>query len=351
VIKKAFFKFSIFFVVLISIISLITPIFILKTNHRGKLIEGLYNHTGNSYDVVLMGGSHMNSGIDPNVLWHNYGITSFNYATGGQSIDLTYYILKEVLKTHKNPIVVVDAYYLARTAEYGEKGYISNALDNLRFSINKLEAIQNCAPLKDRLSYLLPFLKYHYRWNELTERDFNYRSDEEYYAKGFDAGTKVYGKDDSTADQTSQTVSGTVDLPKKSSIYLNKIIDLCKKNNLKLILVNTPCDYNAESASNDWSHNQAKLFNKVKEIAEKNNVPFINYNDKLDEIHFDFKKEMYNSGHLNIWGAAKISLDFGKYLSENYNLKDHRKDKNYNQWNIDYKYSQVAKYVTSQKEF
>jgi hypothetical protein len=31
----------------------------------------------------------------------------------------------------------------------------------------------------------------------LTERDFNYRSDEEYYAKGFDAGTKVYGKDDS----------------------------------------------------------------------------------------------------------------------------------------------------------
>ncbi|WP_446898132.1 hypothetical protein ACSVC9_14455 [Clostridium sp. LBM24168] len=348
-IKKAIIKFLILSTFLVFIIYLITPLFILKTNHRGKLIEGLYNHTGDAYDVVLMGGSHMNSGIDPNILWHYYGITSFNYATGGQSIDVTYYILKEVLKNHKNPIVVVDAYYLTRTAEYGDKGYISNAIDNMKFSLNKIDLIRNCTPLRDRVSYIFPILKYHYRWNELTHRDLNYNSAEEYYAKGFSAGTKIYGKDDSTYNQNSKTISETVNLPPKSELYLNKIIQLCKNNGLKLILVNTPCDYNADSGSNAWSKQKAKLFNKVMEIAKKNDIQFINYNDKMDEIGFDFKNEMYNSDHLNIKGSIKVSKDFGNFLKENYKLKDHRNDGRYYQWNIDYKYSQAAKY-TSDKD-
>ena len=288
----------------------------------------------------------MNAGIDPNVLWHDYGITSFNYATGGQSIDVTYYMLKEVLKKHESSIVVLDAYYLARSAEYGQEGYISNALDNMKFSMNKLEAIWNCTPLQDRLDYLMPFLKYHYRWNELTKNDFNYDSSKTYYTKGFAAGTKRYGKDDSTANQTSRTVSGTINLPPKSLLYLNKIIDLCKKNNLKLIIVNTPFDYNSDAASSEWVSQQAKMFNKVAEIAKKDNIPFINYNDKMNEINLDFKNDMHNSGHLNIWGAYKVTKDFGNYLEQNYSLKDHRNDSAYSQWNIDYKKSQAAVYIT-----
>lgn len=346
-IKKAFFKFLFFSIILVVLINIITPILILKTNHRGKLIEGLYNHTGNSYDVVLMGGSHMNSGIDPNILWKSYGITSFNYATGGQSIDVTYYMLKEVLKNHKVKIAVVDAYYLARSAKYGTKQYISNALDNMKFSLNKLDAINNCVPLKDRFSYLFPILKYHYRWNELTKRDFTYKSNEEYYQKGFDAGTKVYGKSDSTLNQTSSTVSRSTKLPEKSYIYLKKIIDLCNKNGVKLILFNTPFDYNSDSASDEWVHDQAPLFNTVSKIAHNNNIPFINYNDKIKQIGFDFKNEMYNSGHLNIKGSIKVSTDFSKYLNQNYNLKDHRGDPSYKNWYSEYKRSQTAKYLSS----
>lgn len=348
-VRKAIIKGQIFLILLAIIISCLTPIFILKMEHRSQLIEGLYNHTGDVYDVVLMGGSHMNGGIDPNVLWHNYGITSFNYATGGQSIDVTYYMLKEVLKNHKNPIIVVDAGYLAQSTEYGDQGYISNAIDNMRFSINKIEAIINCVPFWDRLSYFFPFLKYHYRWNELTQNDFNYNSAEYYYLKGFDSGSDKYGKQDSTANQTSQTVSGTVDIPPNSLKYLNKIIDLCKQNNLKLILVNLPFDYNEEKGKPGWVQEQAKMYNKVAEITKKNNIPFINYNDEMSKIGLDFKNDMNNLGHLNIWGAYKVTMDFGNYLNENYNLKDHRNDKSYNQWNIDYTKSEVAAYVDTNK--
>lgn len=58
--KKFIFRFTTFIIILLLIISIITPVFIIKTGHREKLIEGLYKHEENSYDVVLLGSSHMN---------------------------------------------------------------------------------------------------------------------------------------------------------------------------------------------------------------------------------------------------------------------------------------------------
>lgn len=61
-------------------------------------------------------------------------------------------------------------------------------------------------------------------------------------------------------------------------------------------------------------------------IAQNNNIPFINYSEKnkMEEINFDFKDDMNNASHTNIYGAKKISLDFAEFLSKNYKLKDHR---------------------------
>ena len=343
VVKKAMVKGSIFLVLLMVTTSVLNSIFILKTDHRAKLLEGLYNHTGDAYDVVLMGSSHMNGAIDPNILWNQYGLTSFNYATGGQPIDVTYYLLKEVLKNHPNPIVVVDLYYLGLTDEYGDEGYVSNALDNMKLSMNKLEAIINCTPYKDRMGYLFPILKYHDRWKELTKADFFYDSSSDYYAKGFESGTTNYGK----ADTSSGSPTETVNLPPKTQEYLNKIIDLSKEKGFKLIFTNTPYDYN--STDSNWVKEQAKMFNKVAEIAKNNNIPFIDYCGKMKDIGFDFKADMNNSSHVNIWGASKITMDFGKFLKENYKLVDHHNDIKYSQWNSDYRHSQAASILIPKK--
>lgn len=336
--KKTIVKSAIFLILLLFAVSILNSIFIIKTGHRNKLIEGLYNHTGDSYDVVLMGSSHMNGGIDPNVLWHQEGITSFNYATGGQPIDVTYYLIKEVLKNHNNPIVVVDLYYLGLTDEYGDEGYVRNALDNMNFSLNKLNAIKNCTPRNDRINYLVPMIKYHDRWKELTVRDFFYDSSVGYHGKGFESGTDRYGKDNSNSVLT----AGTVDLPPKSEKYVMKIIDLSQKVGFKLIFTNTPYDYDSTVGSENWVKEPVEMFNKVSEIAKENNIPFINYNKKLTEIGFDFKVDMNNSSHVNIWGANKVTVDIGEFLKENYSLLDHRSDHKYAQWNIDYTRSQAA---------
>jgi hypothetical protein len=54
------------------------------------------------------------------------------HPTGGQPLDVTYYLLREVLKKHTPAIVVVDLFYLGMETPYGETGFISNALDNMK---------------------------------------------------------------------------------------------------------------------------------------------------------------------------------------------------------------------------
>ncbi|MDD7795332.1 hypothetical protein [Clostridium sp. 'White wine YQ'] len=346
-IRKAIIKGSIFCILLAIVISILNSIFVIKIDHRSKLIQGLYENTDDQYDVVLLGSSHMNGGIDPNILWSKYGISSFNYGTGGQPIDVTYYLLKEVLKKHKNPIVVVDLYYLGATDEFGSEGYVRYVLDSMRLSQNKMEAIINTTPKDQWASFLFPMIKYHNRWKELNEQDFSFNIGSSYYAKGFSAGNEMYGENRKGYTCTKEI--GTI--PPKTERYLYKIIDLSKKEGFKLIFTNAPYDYDSTAGSNNWNKEPAKMFNKVSEIAKDNNITFINYCDKFEEIGFNFKTDMNNEGHLNIWGANKVTTNLGEFLKENYNLVDHRSDIRYAKWNSDYKrYSETNVAAMEQKK-
>ncbi len=332
VLNKKVTKVSIFIIILILIMSYFNSIFIIKTGHRSKLYQGLYANTGDKYDVVLLGSSHMDGAINPNLLWKDYGITSFNYATGGQPIDVTYYLLKEILKKQEKPIVVIDLYYLGLTETYGKEGYISYVLDNMKLSKNKIEAILACTPKNERENYLFPFIKYHNRWKVLTEVDFKFDKLNNYYAKGFTVGKNKYGKE----NKANVFIEGIAKLPPKSEEYLYKIINLSKEKEFKLIFTNAPYDYTSTWGKADWHESPGKMFNKVEEICKDNNIEFINYCKKLNEIEFDFKSDMNNIGHVNIWGSNKITKHFGKVLKQKYDLKDYRNDKNYEQWNKDY---------------
>lgn len=302
------------------LLSLLSSVLV-RPGHSAKLYQGWYSKDS-QYDVLLLGSSHMNGMLDPQVLFNTYGISSFNYGTGGQPIDVTYYLLKEALKTHPDTkIVALDVYYLGLTNQYGEEGYIRNVLDNMKFSQNKLDAIMNCTPPEQRLYYIFPILKYKNRWNSLTEKDFNINMRLNPETTGFEAGDNKYG-----ADIASEQYSNKIgDIPDKTKEYLYKFINLSKEKEFKLILINAPYDYSSNNHSY-WYIDDAAMYNKVSEIAKSNNIPFIDYSQKkkMEQINFNFKEDMNNVGHTNIYGANKVSLDFAEFLNKNYKLTDHR---------------------------
>ena len=336
--KKLIRKGILFLLLLALILASLTSVFVYKIDHRGKLIDGLYT-SDDPFDVVLMGSSHMNGGIDPNVLWKQHGITSFNYATGGQPIDVTYYLLREVLKKHTPSVVVVDLFYLGMTDPYGATGLVSNALDNMRFSANKLDAIFNCTAPEERLSFLLPVLKYHFRWSSLTQADFTYDSSSIYYLKGFGAGTDRYGESDISYADTDNKAP----VPEKTLSYFYKFIELSREKGFQLVFVNMPSDYTDSDKSDGWVDDCEAMFNTVADLSEQEGVPFLDLCDEMDDIGLDFAQDMNNSGHLNVWGAYKVSEYFGDYLKQNYALPDRRADSGLAaRWDKDYSHSLAA---------
>lgn len=318
-VKKFLFKCLIIICIILTFITVTKPYFVNPGNTQ-KLYQGLYNEDS-SYDVLLMGSSHMNGMIDPNVLYNKYGISSFNYATGGQPVNVTYYLLKEALKIRTPKIVVLDLYYFGLTDKYGDEGYIRYVLDNLKFSTNKIEAITNCIPKNQILEYIFPYIKYHGRWSTLTESDFDIHIKFDPSITGYDAGDNHYGE----AIVEYQHGIETGELPEESEKYLNKFIELSKEEGFQLVFTNAPYDY-ASNNTDSWYTDDSVLYNTISKIADENNLPFINYSNQeiMAQIDFDFPNDMNNSGHTNIYGAEKISTHIADFLHENYHLKDHR---------------------------
>ena len=86
------------------------------------------------------------------------------------------------------------------------------------------------------LSYIFPIARFHSRWAELEDVDFEKAFESKKFAyKGMDISvdTKAYVKDNEymKKDDSKEKIG------EKCYFYLNKIIATCKKNNIELLLI------------------------------------------------------------------------------------------------------------------
>ena len=113
------------------------------------------------------------------------------------------------------------------------------------------------------------------------------------------------------------------EIPEFARIYMEKITELCRKNDISLVLMSAPSPKN---------YNYRK-HNALQEYADAQGLPYIDLNLKTKEIGIDWKQDSYDKGdHLNVYGAQKVTAYMGKYLKENYDLLDHRGDPKYADW-------------------
>lgn len=61
----------------------------------------LYRQPENSVDVLAVGTSLFYAGINTNVLWDEYGIAAYNLCSAEQPFWVSYYTIREALKTQR----------------------------------------------------------------------------------------------------------------------------------------------------------------------------------------------------------------------------------------------------------
>lgn|GEM_PF-1655228 len=312
-----------------------------NSNYNKKPFYELSENGG--ADVLFAGSSHMWDGIFPITLYENFGITSYNAASPGEEIAVTYHVLREMIKTDKPKVVVVDAFLITSDKVEDVRmdcGQIHESMDFMPLNKNKIELARLAAESEDMspVAFLSSMYAYHYRWKELESRDFAAIYNRQLGACALSGIFRCTPPEDHNDLISEDALEG------EGYEYLTKIMDLCKENDMKFILVNIP--YSKQS-----SRRQAKENAYIKAVRD-NGFDAINFRDYIDELNIDYSTDYQDSSHANILGATKLTNFMGRYLSENYELADHRLDANAAYWEkLQYMYKEEMLSDAAEAEF
>ncbi|MCI8286988.1 MAG: SGNH/GDSL hydrolase family protein [Lachnospiraceae bacterium] len=279
---------------------------------EGNLIAEYYEEEKN-HDVIFIGDCEVYENFSPKVLWEKYGINSYIRGSAQQLIWQSYYLLEDTLRYEKPEVVIFNVLAL-KYDEPQKEAYNRMSLEGMRWSVSKVKAILASMTEDEHfLDYVFPILRYHSRWNELGEEDLEYLFRREpvshngYYMRVDVKPAENVPEGRILADyQFGENACG----------YLDKMTELCRENDIQLVLVKAPSLY--PYWYEEWEE-------QVEAYAAEHKLLYINFLELTEETGLDFSQDTYDGGlHLNLTGAEKITDYLGKVLTEECALSDRR---------------------------
>lgn len=336
--------FSLCAAILVLLQALLVPKY-METSTEGALIGEYYDNAGNN-DVIFIGDCEVYENFSPITLWEEYGIPSYIRGSAQQMIWQSYYLLEETLAYEVPDVVVFNVLSMkydtpqSTGSQSQREAYNRMTLDTMRFSSSKWNAIRASMTEDERqweaqFSYLFPLLRYHDRWHQLTREDFTYwfsRDTVSHNGYLMQAGVKPY-----TSPYAERPLAD-YRFGENSWHYLDRMVALCEKYGIQLVLIKAPSMYPVW-----WDQWDAQ----IADYAAEKGLLYINLLDHVSEIGIDWNTDTYDAGlHLNVRGAEKASVWFGRILSENCGLADRRGDAE-----ISAIWAQKVNAYNTQKEF
>lgn len=306
-------------VVLVFALLLSLATMLLQPKYMTDLVEGSmifqYYREAGDHDVVFIGDCEVYANFSPLEMYREEGITAYVRGSSQQLIWQSYYILKETFE-YETPRVVVYNVNAMRYDEPVSEAYNRLTIDKMKWSDEKVGIIRASMTEEESFwSYVFPILRYHSRFDELTEEDLAY----------------LFQTKDNTwnGHLMNKAVNPVGTLPAKRMLasyefsdicweYLDRIRQLCADNGAELILIKAPSVY-------PYWYDEYDA--QIEDYAAEYGVCFYNFLDHVEEIGIDYETDTYDGGlHLNLTGATKLSRYFAGILAENHGLEDHRDD-------------------------
>lgn len=292
-----------FIVAFLLISKLLQPKYMTELE-EGSFISEYYREAGN-HDVIFLGDCEVYANYSPMELYRDYGITAYIRGTPQQLVWMSYYIAEETFR-QETPRVLVFNVNAMRYSEPVSEAYNRLTIDKMRWSASKTGIILASMTEEEQfLSYVFPILRYHSRFDQLTQEDFTYLFQVKNNTfNGFQLHTEV----EPSGALPVKRVLADYRFGDICYEYLDKLRVLCEENGTKLILVKAPSLYPYWYEEYDA---------QIREYAKKHGLSYYNFAEQTDEIGLDFAADTYDGGyHLNLSGANKLSRYFGEILVE-----------------------------------
>ncbi|KJS04461.1 MAG: hypothetical protein VR77_11505 [Flavobacteriales bacterium BRH_c54] len=303
-----------------------------KNNHTKKKWDSFYEFTKkNNVDILLMGNSHLYSGINPKNLSITLGVNSFILASPGTNIADSYYGLKEALKRTDAKLVVIETYGINDFNPYELKD--GNLSDQLKSFYAR----------KDILSKLtsMPFLfksdNYFYAWsNTLRNHGFIFNDttqlalNKKLIKNKSKEKKKLYlgrfvrfqkGLENQTLakyDSLGSPVKGAdYSYSSYAEKYVKKIVDLCEKEKIELVFLTLPMYEKHVSEYYKW---EKKLAEILKQYPNKwiNMQKVPGYNGFGP---YAFENTYKSNQHMTYNGSLLATYKLANYIRDSLNVE------------------------------
>lgn len=269
-------------------------------------------------DFAFLGNSDVYSGFSPVEFYKQTGSTSYVCSAPKQSAHALEENVKYLTKHHDLKLLIIDVDCLF------SRNYKWDGTSIYKFS------------------FLIAPYKYHARWKELEWKDFytlpELKTDP---LKGYMPRATV-SKFTLAEGYMANVDAAAAKIEKSVVKNVNNVAELCKQNNIELLFVCLPTPH---------SWNNAKS-NAVANLANETGVPFVDLNFQTDDYNLDYANSFRDNGnHLNVFGATYTTNYLVHYLTDHYDLPDHRGEEKYVGWNdlIDYYDNYVASLIESEQ--
>lgn len=301
---KNLFKSILFITIFIFTVHIITYFLIPGENVKkyGVLKAGNYeilSEEKNTIDTIFLGDSLVYSSISPMEIWNEYGYTSFDCSESAQITKNAYKQLEIALEKQNPKIVLMESNVLFRDPAN------QDIFDKIAYKIKSF----------------FPIIMHHNNWKKYISS--NVKNKWINYDKGFKYVKKVRPTKNRNYMKKKNLHT---EIPEANLKYFDKILELCKKNNAKFVLISLP-------TQKTWNYERHKV---AKQLAKNKQIEFLDLN--LENIGIDWKVDTRDKGsHVNSYGSKKVSKFLGNYLKETNLVIDHKNDSKYDTWNEAYK--------------
>lgn len=308
--------------------------------HHEQRWESIYEITPHHpIDIVVLGNSHVNTGIEPSTLSCILGCTAFDMAPSGITIADSYYCLKELL-THTTPRLVVIETYLMR----GTKGPALEGAAladefrsfyprrNLRIKLESLPVLFGVESYLPAWSFTLRNHELLLRNREEMEKNRDLyekrhtKKDNDLYlgrylrfTEGINdsimhlyktKGPAVDGKDEKISDRDIK--------------YAQKIVDLCNKKGIQVMFLTLPMYEYHIGDYDSWRQEQARAIKPTEKPWYNLQMPYLSVFDS-DCFESTYSKNQ----HMTIYGSIVATYKLAHYIADNMkvDLPDRRNER------------------------
>lgn len=330
-------------VFLLCVILILIYINIIFSFPSGEAADGskekwntFYAMEEDTLDAVYLGTSSVDRyWISPQA-WKETGMAVYPFAISSISSVFLQPMMEEVLKTQDVQLFIIDIRTFTNDADDITDTRMRRVTDNMKWSSTKLEALEEGFEYasygsndidSDDLSWYIPFLKYHQRWNA----DLNLDDLISIYPTTDYGGYAAYQpKVFTSVPQKNPNMSTKkMDLEEESALELAELLEYCDTLDCQILFVDAPYVMTKE---------QREKSNTIASVIKDAGYPLLEFNTEeyYEKLDLDFSRDYYDKRHVNYLGAVKYTRVFSRYLEKNYNLEEYQNAEDPDYWSTAY---------------